>query len=106
MSAAAPRSVAEPLLEVHDLEVAYDAAHALWGVTIEVRGGELELAVGAGLSLCTRSSAKGNAYDTHILARSGACFMAGGAFDVVPVVEPVFRDLAVEGGCLRFQELR
>ena len=35
-----------PLLEVHDLEVAYGAAPALWGVSIEVRAGELLCIVG------------------------------------------------------------
>jgi 6-phosphogluconate dehydrogenase len=31
-------------------------------------------------------------------ARCGACFVAGGESDVVSAVEPVFRDLAVQGG--------
>jgi branched-chain amino acid transport system ATP-binding protein len=46
VSAAAAPSVAEPLLEVRDLEVAYGAARALWGVSIEVCAGELLSIVG------------------------------------------------------------
>ena len=46
MSAAASPPSAEPLLEVCDLEVAYGAAPALWGVSIEVRAGELLSIVG------------------------------------------------------------
>ena len=47
MSAAASSpSAAEPLLEVRDLEVAYGSATALWGVSIEVRTGELLSIVG------------------------------------------------------------
>ena len=46
MSAAASPPSAEPLLEVRDLEVAYGAAPALWGVSIEVRAGELLSIVG------------------------------------------------------------
>ena len=46
MSAAASPSSAEVLLEVRDLEVAYGAAPALWGVSIEVRAGELLSIVG------------------------------------------------------------
>jgi branched-chain amino acid transport system ATP-binding protein len=46
VSAGAFPSAAEPLLEVRDLEVAYDVAPALWGVAIEVRAGELLSIVG------------------------------------------------------------
>ena len=46
MSAGAFPSAAEPLLEVRDLEVAYGVAPALWGVSIEVRAGELLSIVG------------------------------------------------------------
>jgi branched-chain amino acid transport system ATP-binding protein len=45
-AAAAAAAAAEPLLEVHDLQVAYGAAPALWGVSIEVRAGELLSIVG------------------------------------------------------------
>ena len=34
------------MLEVHDLEVAYGAAQALWGVSLELRAGELLCVVG------------------------------------------------------------
>jgi len=34
------------MLEVHDLQVAYGAARALWGVSLEVRAGELLCVVG------------------------------------------------------------
>jgi 6-phosphogluconate dehydrogenase len=34
-------------------------------------------------------------------ARSGACFMAGGEFEAVSLVEPILRDLAIEGGWVR-----
>ena len=46
MSVGASPLSAEPLLEVRDLEVAYGAAPALWGVSIEVRAGELLSIVG------------------------------------------------------------
>lgn len=34
------------MLEVHDLQVAYGAANALWGVSLELRHGELLCVVG------------------------------------------------------------
>jgi branched-chain amino acid transport system ATP-binding protein len=43
---AAAAAGGERLLEVRDLEVAYGAAPALWGVTIDVRAGELLSIVG------------------------------------------------------------
>ena len=46
MSAAAASPSAEPLLEVRDLEVAYGAAPALWGVSLSLGAGELLSVVG------------------------------------------------------------
>ncbi len=37
---------AEPMLEVRDLQVAYGAAPALWGVSLDVRAGEMLVVVG------------------------------------------------------------
>src|SRR3954463_2604250 len=62
------------MLELHDLQVAYGAAPALWGVSLDVRAGELLCVVGpngAGKTTLIQALAG------ILRARSGTIFFEG-----------------------------
>ena len=69
------------MLELHDLQVAYGAAPALWGVSLEVRTGELLCVVGPNGAGKTTLI---NAIAGILRARSGVISMAGNELQSLP----------------------
>ncbi len=80
-----------PLLEVRDLEVAYGDLQVLWGVSLEVRAGEVVCLLGpngAGKSTVL------NTVSGLLRARSGAVWLAGERIDQLPTHHIVRKGLA------------
>jgi branched-chain amino acid transport system ATP-binding protein len=93
------------MLEVRDLEVAYGAAQALWGVSLDVRAGELLCVVGpngAGkttliqtIAGILRARAGTIAFDGHDITRLAAHRFCAAGIAIVPEGRRLFTGMTV-----------